>query len=50
MTSVTEATDWIDVDVGILHETTRAVLVDFGADRGCEHHARLSCWCLFTVC
>ena len=31
--------NWVDVDVEKIDETEKAVLLDFGADRGCSHQA-----------
>lgn len=37
--TITTNVSWVDVDVEVIHETTKAVLVDFGADHGCTHRA-----------
>jgi len=31
--------EWIDVDAELVKQTEKAVLLDFGADRGCHHQA-----------
>lgn len=41
MTSQNDDRNWIHVDVEVLQETLKAVLLDFGADRGCEHQVWL---------
>ena len=37
--TTTSTQDWIDTQAEVIHETAKAVLLDFGADRGCSHQA-----------
>lgn len=39
MTATKSEIDWVHVDVEVIRETEKAVLVDFGAARGCVHQA-----------